>query len=62
MALYILRTYEHVTIVAYDCSFWRMQCCHKGTVSAYDSLANEAVEPKDASDLIIFITTSNRMQ
>lgn len=37
----------HGTNVASNCASWRTQCCVKGTVPAYDLLANVAKRPED---------------
>lgn len=50
------------TIVAYDFSFWSMQCCCKSTVPVYDWLANVPTLPEDVRDLIVYVTTNDRIR
>ena len=58
----LARAHLQHTIVAYDCSSWRMQCCLYGAAPAYDSHANVAIRPEDVSDLIVYMTMNNQIR
>lgn len=50
------------TIVANDCSPWRMLLTLKNTIPPYYTLANVAKPRKASGDWIIYIRTRNQMR
>ena len=51
--------FTRYTIVAYDCSSWRMLWCLSGQCPKTIPPTNVAIGPKDSSELITYITMSN---
>ena len=55
-----VRTHLHDAIIAYHCSFWRMQCCLKNTICTFDWLTNVTTPTEHSSELIAFIRMNKR--